>query len=146
MNIPYLTHIFIAFILPIADEPEVEINKVVEPCVEFGIHRSSVYILDIGTKLLFDILFTLLVPVAPTNGDGKFELMIGTALTVAEIEVDREDQFEKIGTGTFGATHVRFQDVDDEDVGGDRGEGVYVTFDVLISGCGAFSAFGPFAT
>ncbi|KWX11129.1 hypothetical protein QR46_4915 [Giardia duodenalis assemblage B] len=71
--------------------------------------------------------------------------MIGTILTIAEPEVDPENRLEEVGAGDLGTAHVRLQDVDNEDVGGDRSEGPYTALDVLISDYSALPALGPFA-
>ncbi|EET01432.1 Hypothetical protein GL50581_1307 [Giardia duodenalis ATCC 50581] len=71
--------------------------------------------------------------------------MVGTVLAIAELEVDSKDRLEEVGAGALGATHVRLQDVDDEDVGSDRGKGPYAALDVLVSDYSALPALGPFA-
>ena len=71
--------------------------------------------------------------------------MIEPILTIAELKVDSKDRSEKVGAGALGAAHVRLQDVDDEDVGGDRSEASYVTLDILVSDYSALSTLRPFA-
>ena len=136
-------HIFIVLISPVPDEPEIKVNKVGESLTKLIRDRFFIHLSHLVEETRPHLPFAFLI--TSTGSNEELEPVIELVLTIAELEVDFKDRLEEVGAGALGATYVRLQDVDDEDVGGDRSEASYVTLDILVSDYSALSTLRPFA-